>query len=106
MLLNISQSSDFKILSKEISFTPKEQSFEKHNIVKKLDIDGNEEENSCVKMHKIGFFEMLKPYKLELLGCLICYLALLGYSLVKGGKGFKRYLILFMCMLVKRLFFI
>ena len=36
------------------------------------------------------FFEILKPYKQELAACMLSYIGLLCYSLIKGGKGFKR----------------
>lgn len=92
MLLRLSHSSDFHMIKSEDiphNYTSNNYSLYKaDNCEKEFLINDKQKNNKDIKI--IGYFEMISPYKYELGICLLSYISLLLYSLIKGGKGFKR----------------
>ena len=92
VLVKLSQTSDFNLTKledlKSLPFTPQ---------ITSLHFNENFRENNKTqnfnlfdKTPVMTFFEILQPYKQELAACILSYVGLLCYSLIKGGKGFKR----------------
>ena len=99
MLLKLSQSSDFHLIKSEdiqMAYTPnlpsiyKAETEEREAFVKKM---RNLSSGNMRGVRKLSYFQMIWPFRYELLVCFLSYFGLLAYSLLKGGKGFDRYII-------------
>ena len=93
MLLRLSHSSDFHMMKSEDipqHYTPNNFSIYKGDNSEKEFLIFDKRQKNIQQIKIKGYFEMISPYKYELAVCLLSYVSLLLYSLIKGGKGFKR----------------
>jgi hypothetical protein len=93
MLLKFSQSSDFHLIKSEdlqMVYTPNNPSIYKGEVCEKELFVKKMIPNLGSERKGVGYFEMIWPYRYELLVCFLSYFGLLAYSLIKGGKGFER----------------
>ena len=85
ILLRLSENSDFKI-----SQFPSRSLSKIEDLQRALVLEPLPPLPKTLFPGKINFNKMIWPFLPELVACLMGYLALLSFSLLKGGKGFQR----------------
>jgi hypothetical protein len=95
ILLKLSHSSDFHFIKSEdfaARYTPNLRSEYQGDFPEKEFLIPKNTVASLFdpEMLKPSYLSMIWPYRFEICVCLLSYVSLLLYSLIKGGKGFKR----------------